>query len=376
MVPAIDVRPGPVPEEAATEWADAFRAVPRAVFLPERVWPFRDGRAQPAVDRATDPEGWLRAAQGGEPVITQWDDGRHDGPEPGTTATSSASQPGLVAKMLALLDVRPGMRVLEVGTGTGWNAGLLAHRLGDDSVVSVEVDPHVAEQARQALDRAGLHPEVVTGDGAAGAPHRAPFDRLIVTAGVREIPPAWLRQVRAGGIILLPWGTPYTHADALVRLGVGPDGTATGRLRGLVEFMKLRDQRRAHPRMAADLTCRDYESEAWPPAGQWEPWCFIAGLLLREATYAVQQHDDRQSTQWLWDLGGTTWCAAVRADDPPRTMVRQAGPRPLWDELTAAYAWWQSQGEPGLDRFGLSVSRDGRTTVWLDDPARPVPSVH
>jgi protein-L-isoaspartate O-methyltransferase len=76
---------------------------------------------------------------------------------------------GVVAEMLAALEAEPGMRVLEVGTGTGYNAALLAHRLGIGNVVSVEVDPVVAEHARQALAAAGFSGvTVVTGDGAEG----------------------------------------------------------------------------------------------------------------------------------------------------------------------------------------------------------------
>ncbi len=72
--------------------------------------------------------------------------------------------------MLGHLDPQPGERVLEIGTGTGWTAALLAHQLGDDHVVSVEVDPAVADNARQNLTRVGRSPLVVTADGAQGYP--------------------------------------------------------------------------------------------------------------------------------------------------------------------------------------------------------------
>ncbi|WP_141726977.1 methyltransferase domain-containing protein, partial [Streptomyces niveus] len=75
------------------------------------------------------------------------------GTEPGVVATSSASMPSVVAAMLRDLDVSDGMRVLEIGTGTGWNAALLAHRLGSGNVVSVEIDAEVVARARAALGR-------------------------------------------------------------------------------------------------------------------------------------------------------------------------------------------------------------------------------
>ena len=123
----------------------------------------------------------------------------------GGVALSSSSQPQLMAAMLESLQVAPGMRVLEIGTGTGYNAALLATLVGPRGrVVSVEVDPGVAEAARSALAVSGLGVDVLTGDGAAGAPAQAPFDRVIVTASADGIPRAWLDQVVEGGLVEVP----------------------------------------------------------------------------------------------------------------------------------------------------------------------------
>ncbi|MEU6238854.1 protein-L-isoaspartate(D-aspartate) O-methyltransferase, partial [Kitasatospora sp. NPDC047058] len=112
----------PVPDS----WASAFVAVPRSLFLPDLVWAhdMTTGNSRP-VDRTADEPGWLAAAAADIPIVTQWDDGAHQGAEPGTVPTSSASMPSLVASMLGDLQVEPGMRVMEQGTGTGWNAALL-----------------------------------------------------------------------------------------------------------------------------------------------------------------------------------------------------------------------------------------------------------
>ncbi|UED88709.1 methyltransferase domain-containing protein [Streptomyces profundus] len=354
-------------------WAGAFAEVPRAAFLPPVIWSHDQERETFArLDARVDPAGWRAAAEGDVPVVTQWDDGAHAGEAPGREATSSASKPSLVAAMLAALDVAPGMRVLEIGTGTGWNAALLAHRLGADLVTTVEIDPAVAEAAERSLARAGPCPRVLVGDGAAGAPEHGPFDRLIVTCGVRRIPPAWLRQLAPGGHALIPWGTPFTlHRDALLRLTARPDGTAEGRFLQLVSFMRLRAQRDGSPPRAAELPFHDIRSDAWPPHG-WHPFPFLAGLRLRDASYAVQRHDDGH-TQWLYDLAGGGWTAGVRRSGVgPGVWVRQAGPRPLWDEFLDAYRWWRAAGEPGVDRLGMTVAADGRASVWLDEPGRTV----
>ncbi|WP_347178677.1 hypothetical protein [Streptomyces iconiensis] len=106
------------PDPAARTWTDTLTALPRAAFLPDRMWPWdMTTRTSIHVDRRTDPDLWQQWAEADAPIVTQWDDGHHAGPEPGTVPTSSSSMPHVVAGMLADLDAQPGMRVLEIGTG-------------------------------------------------------------------------------------------------------------------------------------------------------------------------------------------------------------------------------------------------------------------
>lgn len=119
---------------------------------------------------------------------------------------SSASQPTMVARMLDLAELAPGQHLLEIGTGTGYNAALLATIVGSDGrVVSVELDPDLAASARARLEHQGLDGvEVVVGDGAAGHPHRQPYDRVVVTTGAPAVSPAWIDQLRIGGRLVVP----------------------------------------------------------------------------------------------------------------------------------------------------------------------------
>jgi len=126
------------------------------------------------------------------------------------------SQPYVVAYMTERLDVRPEHRVLEVGTGSGYQAAILS-RLARE-VVTIERYRTLAESARTRLATLGFgNVEVVVGDGLAGAPDKAPFDRIIVTAAAEDIPPALVDQLAEGGVMVLPLG-PHSGAQVIVKL--------------------------------------------------------------------------------------------------------------------------------------------------------------
>jgi protein-L-isoaspartate O-methyltransferase len=378
------------PCRVAPEWAGAFRAVPRTTFLPLRMWPLDTATGRHAyVHRDQDPAGWRRAADSDAPITVQWDDGRHWGCKPGEVPSSSSSTPSVVSGMLTALHAEPGMRALEIGTGTGWSAALLAHRLGDDHVVTVEVDPEVAEQARANLKRIGAAPHVITADGAAGWPPGAPYDRLIATCGLRRIPHAWVRQTRPGGVILAPWGTEFAPFEALARLVVAEDGaTASGRFTtgttgttGMVRLMKLRSHRVPRPRHAeyatrtgswphgADTTATDLGPETVDHAPD-DPVPFILGLAVPDCAHACGK-EAGEIVAWFHSLNDRSWAAARFRPGEPGGDVYQHGPRRLWDELDAAWRWWHAQGRPAIDRFGLTVTPDGEK-AWLDTPGHPV----
>ncbi|GIH76563.1 methyltransferase, FxLD system [Planobispora longispora] len=157
--------------------ADALRAVPRHLFLPE-----------------TAPADAYRD----EAIVTKRD---ADG-----LPISSSSQPTIMALMLDQLGLEPGQRVLEIGTGTGYNAALLACLTGPGGgVVSVDIDPDIVDRARRRLDAAGFpQVDVVCADGAEGFPGRAPYDRVIATVGVWDLAPAWLEQLGPAGRLVVP----------------------------------------------------------------------------------------------------------------------------------------------------------------------------
>lgn len=139
-------------------------------------------------------------------------------PDPDSTpeTDSSVSQPTAVTMMLEAFAVEPGMRVLEIGAGSGYNAALLAHLVGDGGhVVTVDLEAFLVEKARRQLATAGFaRVQVVQGDGALGHPLGAPYERIVATVGLPDIPPAWSEQLAPGGRLVAPLylgGAPRDH---------------------------------------------------------------------------------------------------------------------------------------------------------------------
>jgi protein-L-isoaspartate(D-aspartate) O-methyltransferase len=134
------------------------------------------------------------------------------------------SQPYVVAYMTEQLGLRPHHRVLEVGTGSGYQAAVLS-RLARE-VVSIERYRTLADQARARIAALGIkNVEIVTGDGLAGVPGRAPFDRIIVTAAAETIPQTLLDQLADGGIMILPLGA-HGGSQHIIKLTKSQTGIA------------------------------------------------------------------------------------------------------------------------------------------------------
>ncbi|MGW2423891.1 methyltransferase domain-containing protein [Streptomyces sp. NPDC001709] len=285
-------------------WCAAFATVPRHLFVPyyyvagprgyERRW-----------GESPEPEArerWVRGAYTDAPLATRLRDGE---------LVSSSSQPSLMARMLVALDVEDGDRVLEVGAGTGYNAALLAFRLGDDDLVTtIDLEPEITESARRHLDAAGFHPAVVTGDGARGVPERAPFDRIIATCELSTVPRAWLAQCRPGARILTPLAT------GLLALTVRDPAHGEGRfLPTAAYFVPLRGDGRPEPEGVS-----------------------LAGLPGRAR--------DQETFRFL--------LALTRGTLDPRE----------------AYALWEREGMPERERYGVTVGGE-QAWAWLDEPQGP-----
>jgi methyltransferase of ATP-grasp peptide maturase system len=289
-------------------------------------------------------------------------------PALGMIYTSSSTHPSLVLDMLEQLDVADGHRVLEIGTGTGYNAALLCERLGSAQVTSVDIDPELIDLARERLAANGHTPTLAAVDGHAGYPPGAPYDRIIATCAVPAIPPAWLDQAAPGAVILTD-----VHGQlggTLARLTVDEHGTATGR------FV---------PHWAGFMTMRhDVEptESRWPvldlPATtSWttiDPltlnthglFGFIVQWQLPDVTHGRMTDDDGQPAVFLLARDGSR-AEVVTTATARGYPVRQYGPQRLWDRVEEAATFWNDEGQPSYERFGLTATPQGQY-VWYDQP--------
>ncbi|MEV0845738.1 methyltransferase domain-containing protein [Streptomyces sp. NPDC049954] len=285
-------------------WTDAFRAVPRHLFVPWYYTRSREGGYERLWGEDPDArrrERWIDGAYADAPLATRLRDGE---------LVSSSSQPSLMARMLRDLDVHEGHRVLEIGAGTGYNAALLSHRVGDGHVTTVDLDPEITESARAHLARAGYRPHVVTGDGARGWRGDAPYDRTVVTCAIGTLPRAWLEQSAPGALVLAP--------------------LATGLL-----ALRVRDAEHAE------------------------------GRFLPIPAYFVPLRGGDQRLVPSPYLGGVPHWAA-RDEDFRFLLALTVGQL----DPHEAMALWQRERLPGRERFGVSV-RGPHQWAWLDEPDGP-----
>ncbi|MFF4738759.1 methyltransferase domain-containing protein [Streptomyces sp. NPDC001262] len=352
------------------QWAEAFARVPRHVFVPEwyeqetnergiTVW--RRHHAATADDQLAkvyrdttlvttlDPE-----------TAEQVDDTAWTG-----IPTSSSTLPSLMAGMLEELTVQDGHRVLEVGTGTGYNAALLCARLGDRAVYSVDVDPALVQAAQQRLGEIGYAPQLAAADGQTGHPDGGPFDRIIATCSVPAIPPAWIEQTKPGSVI---------HTDialgiegGLVRLALDEDTRARGRFTNTTgRFMAARNEARVYPRRQSPTAAPEAGTRPTPVTGRDiqanYPFRLLLAFHLAETRF-VYHLDDAGTTSFQLQHSDGSWARAPLAGDDIGLMT-YGGNGDLWRQVEDAWQWWNDAGRPAQDQFGYVREPDGHASVW------------
>ncbi|MGH3793555.1 MAG: methyltransferase domain-containing protein [Pseudonocardiaceae bacterium] len=360
------------------EWQAAVLAVPRHELVPE----FYERGHEPGemsweLVSASLPETrerWWTGVWANTSLVTQLGEVGRAGARTATGPASSSSAPSLMTRMLEALDIRDGHRVLEIGTGTGYNAALLSHRLGEANVFSVDVDAGLVDSARDRLAAVGYRPTLTALDGVAGLPEYAPYDRIIATCAVSRVPRAWAEQTAQGGLVLVDLKA-YASVGNLVLLRRHTDRLEGRFDSGYATFMHMRTPAfhvqpqsgtARHRAQARQTTTTLVEERLWENPPLW----FLLHLAQRGRIgfgYAMDPATGGPGPVFFTSPDGS-WCEMSTPTQDGTRQVWEGGPRHLWVSIEATLELWRQLGEPGWNRFGLTVGSDDSHLVWLDDP--------
>ncbi|MFF5655175.1 methyltransferase domain-containing protein [[Kitasatospora] papulosa] len=347
-------------------WWDPFRLTPRHSLV-ER-WFTPSGYGWTAVDGPADVEAWAAAAYSNRTLVTKVGSVHADLAPPGEIVvghpTSSSTEPGLVRTMLRHAQLAPGLRVLDLATGSGYSAALACARLGDDRLVtSLDVDPYLTKVAAERLDRIGRHPAVVTADGTGELP--GTFDRLVSMVSVPRIPAPWLSALAPGGRLV----TTITGTGLIITADKTEDGGAAGRVewdRG--SFMATRTGA-DYPPALNDLFLRSADEDGDTSVSPfpvldvqqaWEVWSMLS-LAAPGIEHRTGTGDDGSRMTWMLHPDGS-WAHATTERGERTTTVRQGGPRRLYDLLEGIRWLWLEHGELPVYGAKVTITPDGETT--------------
>ncbi|MEV8373634.1 rRNA adenine N-6-methyltransferase family protein [Kribbella sp. NPDC056861] len=338
----------------------AFTDVPRHLFVPEYLRIELDENGFAIMDgkvNRSDPD-YLDAVYTDQPLMTQTKP--VEGQPDSFVWSSSSSMPSVMADMIEELDVQPGMTILESGTGTGYNAAILCHLLGDHAVTTLEIDPDLLAEATGRLDNLGYHP--------ATDPAGRLFDRILATHAVDNVPYDWIRWSKPGAIILTDLRPPSnTDVGAWLKLTVDPDGkTATGKLmppRGYFMSARKVPEYADIGHQLPELTLDEHQSRAELMV---ERETHLSPIVFQDEKFGL--YFWRQSIDvWWWNQSETI---NLNAPDGSWAQVQDGtvnliGPRDIWAEAENAYERWNAAGQPDLAKWTVEVSADGRTVTDL-----------
>lgn len=345
------------------QWWSAFADVPRHVFVPRFYAGPRSCRRLVSPNDDEQPHRWLEEVYRNEALVT-----RIDGCG---GATSSSTEPSLMALMLEELSIEKHHRVLEIGTGTGYNAALLCSVVGASHVTTVDVDDDLVALATERLRRLRYRPTVVAGDGVAGYRLNSPFDRILATCSTWPVPSDWIEQLAVDGVLLC--NVLNSLDGGLVRLRKTGAGCASGYfLPYPAYFMSMRGGGAEQPPVAelvrtVTQSADDVRNTVIPPDLGEDSFRLFASLHLQDVVwFGSPGAASVEEAPCLVGLSDGSWARTDVADGCAR--VAQRGIRRLWDIFERVHHQWVDLGRPRRDRYGVSIVPD-KQWAWLDDPA-------
>ncbi|MEU8794598.1 methyltransferase domain-containing protein [Streptomyces sp. NPDC048643] len=365
---------------------EALLALPREVLMPQayvrRTAPGDDPPRWDLLDwsEPQDRPELLGLLYGGGSVLVQHDGepllGRARGPRSGASITSMSTVMGLTASLLEELELRPGQRVLDVGTGAGVTAAVACEICGDRGVVTLDRDRHLTDAAAVRLADLGFRPQVVCGSGEQGVPG-AEFDRIFVSYAMEHVPTALVEQLAPGGRLLVHVTSASPSWPGLAVVERTSDGRIAAELRA-VEFAH-----RAGHGMERIWLSEEFRRRIDAEPGTWTQRCMLAppadgdrGLWLA-ADYLLGGLVRDFGTEHL--VIGAPGCGSWLRVEPVsdrRWNVTTRGPRDIWKELQDLAARWRAAGSPNSYRLHIDPDGGQRAASACGRLSWPLPALH
>ncbi|MFC5180312.1 methyltransferase domain-containing protein [Actinomadura harenae] len=347
-----------------SRWWGPVCSTPRHLLVPrwweddDSSWTMRDG--------SDDKSAWLRAVYSDRTLVTRVGPRHadHAAPDDITTGppTSSSTLPGLLLTMYRHAQLYNGADVLDVGVGSGYGTALLSAALGGHAITAVDIDPYLVEAAAERLADLGVQAKLAVAD--ATGPLPGSYDRIVSTVAVRPIPPSWIQALRPGGRLV----TTLTGIRAILtatKTGDAGAMVAEGRFEwDRAGFMSTR----TGPDYPPAPVAKPNEAEGDEGIGRYpvvdveESWELRSMLEIDHPglVHRFERSGDRK-TAWMIHPDGSWARATATGDALP--IVRQAGPRRLWDALDDLRHRWLIDGE--LPLFGARAWVSAGGTVHL-----------
>ena len=346
---------------------DAFLSVAREVFVPYFYEPettSHDMTWKLVNANEAGREDYLTRVYRNETLVTNIDE--HGWP------VSSSSLPAVMARMLEALDVQPGQRILEIGTGSGYNAALLAQLVGSSGqVITIERDATLAAMAASALaQEIGPTVTIVVGDGVEGWSPLASYDRIIATASVSTLPMAWILQLRPGGRLVMD--LQGTLASGFLVVEKTREGKVSGSfLPEPLHFMPLQTERVTLPSVQKTQLLRQPCQETFvldhhaifpdilfDLTFRWFLQWYLPGCQI--STYTQEQHDTASVMHGMVvrDAMHNALLRFHKRQEEAGWQGKVYGAIPLWQQLQHAYEVFTQLGEPPVQSYQLVVEQD------------------
>lgn len=349
----------------------AFLSIPREAFVPyfyeqettsrTMAWKLVSAHEMPRED-------YLAAVYCNASLVTKIDER--------SWPVSSSSLPSIMATMLEALDVQPSQRALEIGTGSGYNAALLA-TLTDtpEQVVTIERDAVLAAQASHTLEQViGPGVTVVVGDGVVGWPSGAPYDRIIATASAATLPIAWVEQLDIGGRLVMDLQGPLASSFLVVEKTA--ESVSGHFLSEPLHFMPLETEAISLPQaniasllqQACQMTFVLENDPVFPdalfdPAFRWFLQWRIPDCQISKRKHVQRSNASEMHTILVIKPKSKTLVRLQKQQEEATWRGEVYGSALFWQELQQAYEAFYAVGKPHQQRYQLVVEQEGTFLV-------------